>query len=80
MSELKKYLIYQDDKQFIILLENNNTEVILKADPASRPPEDAIALTPRNLNSALKGYVYDINRKKKAYQQKKEKLKAQQEA
>jgi hypothetical protein len=75
----RKVLIYQDDKQFIILQENNTTEVILKSDPASTPPEDVMIMSPRNLNSAITGYIYDINRKKKAYQQKKEKLKVQQE-
>jgi hypothetical protein len=75
----KKFLIYQDDKQYIILHENNTYEVIPKSSPDFQVPDDIFITTPRGLKSAIKGYIYDNERKKKAYQLKKEKLKTQQQ-
>lgn len=75
MSALKKYLIFQDDTQYIILLENNTYEVISKPSPDFQVPDDVYVISPRGMQSAIKGYKYDLERKKKAYQ----KRRAQQE-
>jgi hypothetical protein len=73
MSAPNKFLIYQDETQFIILLGDNTYEVITRTSPTSELPEDVYAITPRGLKSALKGYIYDSNRKKRKYYERKEK-------
>lgn len=71
----RKTLIYQDDTQYIILNETNKYEVIQKSEPDQKLPDNVVNLTASNLNSAIREYLYDVERKKKAYHKRKEQQK-----
>lgn len=78
LAPCNEYLIYQDDKQYIILSQKYESfKVVQKETPNDTLPDNVIIMQPRSVLSAIREWNYDIERKKKAYHQKKEKLKAQ---
>jgi hypothetical protein len=74
LAPCNEYLIYEDDVQFIILSQHEESfKVIKKSTPNDAPPDNIIITTPKSILSSIREWNYDIQRKKKKYYEQKEK-------
>jgi hypothetical protein len=68
--------MYQDDTQYVVLSQRDESfKVIQKETPQQELPSNLIVMTPRAVLSAIREWNYDVERKRKAYQKRKEQQK-----